>query len=70
MKQLRFNVPDVADDALNEFARENRIDKAEALQRAIALLAISQAQKKKGRYLAIAEGEDNQTQVLKRVAGV
>ena len=56
---MDFRVSRAADDLLESFAKGNGISKAEALSRAIALLALAKDQREKGRFLGIVEEDDN-----------
>ena len=68
---MHFRVSREADDFLESFARGNDISKAEALSRAIALLALARDQREKGRFLGIVEEDDKrELHAVGRVSGV
>ena len=47
------------DDVLTNFATKNRVSKAEALRRAVAVLDLAEQEKIKGRSLGIVEEDKN-----------
>lgn len=71
MRQIYVSLPDEMSQALKNFAEAENITEAEALRRAIALLALALREKQSGAFLAFAKSDaDNQLQPIARVEGV
>ena len=71
MRRMTLAMSDSVDDELAEFARTNRVSKAEAIRRAVAVLALARQQRAKGRSLGIVqEDENHQLRAVARVVGV
>lgn len=58
MSDMRLRMSKAADEVLSDFAETNNITKAEALSRAIALLALAREQRAKGRFLGVVEQDE------------
>jgi hypothetical protein len=63
---MTLEVSDSFDEVLRKFADRNRVSKAEAVRRALAVLALVEQETIKGRSLGIVE-EDNDTHELHAV---
>ena len=66
MRRMTVEVSDSFDEVLTNFAARNRVSKAEAVRRALAVLALVERETIKGRSLGIVE-EDNDTHELHAV---
>lgn len=66
MRRMTLEVSDSFDEVLRKFADRNRVSKAEAVRRALAVLALVEQETIKGRSLGIIE-EDNDTHELHAV---
>ena len=66
MRRMTLEVSDSFDEVLRKFADRNRVSKAEAVRRALAVLALVEQETIKGRSLGIVE-EDNDTHELHAV---
>jgi len=67
MAKMAVQIPDDSNEVLERVARENSISKMEVLRRTLALLRISEEEKKNGLKLALVNGED---QVVSRIHGL
>jgi hypothetical protein len=68
---MTLAMSDNVDDELAEFARTNRVSKAEAIRRAVAVLALARQQRAKGRSLGIVQEDENRKlRAVARVVGV
>ncbi|WP_349569327.1 hypothetical protein [Azotobacter salinestris] len=71
MPQMTLTLSDEINDFLSSFARHNEITKAEAMRRALALLAIADREKQKGLSLGLVrENEDHKLVAVGRVIGI
>ena len=58
MSDMHLRMSKAADEVLRDFAKTNNITKAQALSRAIALLALAREQRAKGRFLGVVEEDE------------
>ena len=71
MRRMTLAMSDRIDDELAAFARTNGVSKAEAIRRAVAVLALARQQRAKGRSLGIVEEDDDRKlRAVGRVVGV
>ena len=71
MRRMTLAMSDRIDDELAMFARTNGVSKAEAIRRAVAVLALARQQRAKGRSLGIVEEDDDRKlRAVGRVVGV
>ncbi|MFC0665635.1 hypothetical protein ACFSKY_21600 [Azotobacter chroococcum] len=71
MPQMTLTLSDEINDFLSSFARRNGITKAEAMRRALALLAIADREKQKGLSIGLVrENEEHELAAVGRVTGI
>ena len=69
MHRMPVEMPDEFAVVLTSFAARNRVSKPEAVRRALAVLALAEQEKSKGRSLGIVE-EDKDTRELRAVGRI
>lgn len=69
MQRMTLELSDSFDVVLTNFAARNRVSKPEAVRRALAVLALAEREKTKGRSLGIVE-EDQDTHELHAVGRI
>lgn len=69
MQRMTLELSDSFDVVLTNFAARNRVSKPEAVRRALAVLALAEREKTKGRSLGIVE-EDRDTHELHAVGRI
>ena len=69
MQRMTLELSDSFDMVLTNFAARNRVSKPEAVRRALAVLALAEREKTRGRSLGIVE-EDRDTHELHAVGRI
>lgn len=69
MQRMTLELSDSFDVVLTNFAARNRVSKPEAVRRALAVLALAEREKARGRSLGIVE-EDRDTHELHAVGRI
>ncbi len=69
MQRMTLELSDSFDVVLTNFAARNRVSKPEAVRRALAVLALAEREKTRGRSLGIVE-EDRDTHELHAVGRI